>query len=501
MSNLNRTRVHKSNKIATHEGGVGRKAGAEEELTILSLSSFLSDSFYETGSETLNRMYNLVQSVPNDFALQLARVARQEFNMRATPAALVGFYTLTNGQPQDGRVINDVFFRGDEIGDYLGVVSSYSDNRKVIPSAVRFARNVLQSQLNERKALRYNNFNRDWNLAKIIRLSHARADTSEAKRALFDFILKWKSEGSLKSAWELTDETNRTLLPVISRAVNGEDNGEVSWERSRSNGASWNDVVREMGYMALLRNLRNFMEDESLVGDDDFWDYVTFTLSDEGEVANSKQLPFRFLSAYRALPTGHRRYHQVAAAISKALDFSVGNLPVFEGRTLIIVDISGSMSTPVSEKSNIHYVDIGGLFGAAMFQSQDSDVVCFGTNASKVSLSKNDSVLTNQSKVVNSQLRSRLGHGTNFHEVFNVVNANDYDNIVIFSDMQVSYHLGDLLNKYEGSVYTVNLASYEAQMTKLTRNQYEIGGWSDSTLRLMSLLSSGNLINYIRNYE
>ena len=516
MSVLNTARPKRVTRMKTHEGGEGRKAEVREELAMLALSSFLSDSFYERGGDTISRMQKLVAKAPRKFVTQLARVARQEFNMRTTPAALVGFYTLEHGQPQDGRVIRDVFFRGDEIGDYLATVASFSDKGKVIPSAVRFGRAVLQDRLTERSALRYSNFNRNWNLAKAIRITHARAESTAEKRALFDFVLLWKSEGSLSAAWERLPDEARMLLPVIHKAVNGaEDSGEISWERSRSAGASWESVVDNMGYMALLRNLRNFFE-KVPASDRDFWNLVANRLADPEAVANSKQLPFRFLSAHRAISGSehtwwyhseinngfrdHDKYALISNALSEALDVSVGNLPAFEGRTLILVDTSGSMDAGVSDKSQVSYVDIATLFGAAMFRAQNSAVVCFGTTAAKVPLNKNHSVLANQAKLSDNELRGRLGYGTNMSTAFARVNVNDFDNIVVFSDMQIHDEIRSALRGYSGNVYSVNLAAYEAQMTRVGGNFYTIGGWADSTLKLMSMLSEGSLIKYIENY-
>ena len=500
MSTLNARRLRNSVRdtiMPTYEGGVGRKAGAEEELALLSLTTFLGDRFYETSTGTLDRMYKLVQDVRPEFVTQLARVARQEFNMRATPAALIGFHLLAHGQPDDGRVIRDVFFRGDEIGDTLAVTSRYSDNRKVIPSAVRFARRVLQSNLSQRSALRYANSSREWSLEKIVRLSHARQDATPEQLALFNFVLRRHSEGSLSKAWEATPEEDKAILTFIGATVAGEDEGASGWERARSAGASWRELVPTMGYMALLRNLRNFMEDASLASDREFWNDVCGRLSNKEEVANSKQLPFRFFSAYRNLPANHRYYGAVSQAVSDALDASIGNLPRLEGRTLIIVDTSASMTwSTVSGMSEVTPSDIANLFGAAMYQSQDADVIAFASYAAWVPLNKTDSILSNAARIRKTQ----VGGGTALSQALTLVGSklNEYDNVVIFSDMQIS---GEASFKgYRGNVFAVNLVAYEAQLAKTSAKYYSIGGWSDATLKLMSLLTSRSLTDYINRY-
>lgn len=516
MSTLNATRRKASSHMSTYEGGHGRKAEVREELAMLALSSFLSDSFYESADVTVQRMQQLVSQAPKSFVTQLARVARREFNMRSTPAALVGFYTLEHGQPQDGRVIRDVFFRGDEIGDYLGTVASFSEKRKVIPSAVRFARSVLQDGMNERKALRYANFNRDWNLAKAIRISHARADATDAHKALFDFILLWKGEGSMTAAWDKLPVEQKNLLPLIADAAKGQDSaGEISWERARSRGDSWESIVGNMGYMALLRNLRNFLQDETLANKREFWSLVLNKLSDPKEVARSKQMPFRFLSAYKAVVGGrdrygrnvrsgfesHAQYHAVVNAINTALDHSIGNLPSLGENTLVVVDISASMDATVSDRSDMSYVEIGTLFGAALAKAGNGDTVCFGDYAEKVAVKSSNSVIAIQEKLASPTMRNRLGHGTNMASAFAQVNVQDYDTIVVFSDMQIHDRIRSALHGYTGTLYSVNLAAYAAQLERVVDKQYVIGGWSDATLKMMSILSQKSLVKFIEEYE
>ena len=81
----------------------------------------------------------------------------------------------------------------------------------------------------------------------------------------------------------------------------------------------WAALIPSMGYMALLRNLRNF--DEAGVSDE-VAATVAARLSDPEQVAKSRQFPMRFLSAYRAVPS-----LRWAHPLEKALAASVANIP------------------------------------------------------------------------------------------------------------------------------------------------------------------------------
>ncbi len=74
-----------------------------------------------------------------------------------------------------------------------------------------------------------------------------------------------------------------------------------------------------MGYMALLRNLRNF--DEAGVSDA-VAGRVAERLADPAQVAKSRQLPMRFLSAYRAAPS-----LRWAWALEQAIAHALANVP------------------------------------------------------------------------------------------------------------------------------------------------------------------------------
>lgn len=491
MSVLNPTRP--INKTRTHEGGVGRKSPAKEELALLAVSSFLGDSFYEKGNQTLSRLYSLAKKVPEDYLEKLAVVTRKEFDMRSTPAALMGAYTLIHGQPKD----ISVFHRGDELGDYLGSVSALSDKKKVTPAAVRTARRVLQNTLTERKALRYARSGRTWNLAKIIRLSHARAGADVKQSALLNFVLQWQATGSLNSAWEQLNQAERKLLPLIEKAVKGEDTGEISWERSRSAGASWNSVVRQMGYFALVRNLNNFFKDE----DFNEWEYVTSRLSDSDEVERSQLLPFRFLQAIKAIEgSSHRKYHAVLAALETALEHSLVNFPKLEGSSIIFVDTSGSMNATVSDKSEVTYVDIAALFGAALSLSQGAEVVAFGTKYERISFDKNASLYSRYKSILDPERRFRIGWGTEIWAALQHNVSPTHENVIVFSDMQtMDSRRGGL--KHAGTVFSVNLAAYEAQLSTFGEKFYALGGWSDTSLKLITHLSGGrNIVDFVESY-
>src|SRR4029077_5699194 len=123
----------------------------------------------------------------------------------------------------------------------------------------------------------------------------------------------------------------------------------------------WAALIPSMGYMALLRNLRNF--DDAGVPDG-IAAAVAARLTDPEQVAKSRQFPFRFLSAYRAVPSLRWAY-----PLERALNLSLANVPALGGRTLVLVDRSLSMGdAKMSGRAEMVWADAAAVFGAAIAQ-------------------------------------------------------------------------------------------------------------------------------------
>lgn len=137
--------------------------------------------------------------------------------------------------------------------------------------------------------------------------------------------------------------TVRVIRVTSLRALVSEDWSTAGWSFERASGwlpggldkEAWEALIPNLGYMALLRNLRNF--DEAGI-DDDVAARVCKRLTNPVEVKKSRQFPIRFLSAYKAVNNLRWAY-----ALEQALNLSLANVPALGGRTLIMSDVSGSM--------------------------------------------------------------------------------------------------------------------------------------------------------------
>jgi len=243
-----------------------------------------------------------------------------------------------------------------------------------------------------------------------------------------------------------------------------------------------------MGYMALLRNLRNF--DQAGVSDATA-KTVADKLSDPDEVASSRQFPFRFLAAYQTAPS-----LRWAWPLEQALNHSLANVPELAGRTLILVDRSGSMWTKLSDRSDLLRSDAAALFGTALaMRAQHADLVQYGTHSALVPFQRGESVLP----IVTNRF-TKMG-GTN---TWGAVRQQyrGHDRVVIVTDEQAhddygrEFHPGGMSR--DVPIYTWNLAGHKPGSLPSghgTRN-FVFGGLTDAAFRMIPLLEAGRDVGW-----
>jgi hypothetical protein len=250
---------------------------------------------------------------------------------------------------------------------------------------------------------KYKSENKEVKLIDIVNLVHP-VPTPSNKEALSKLVL-----GDLKS----TDTWESKLSKAGQEASNEE-------ELSQLKSDAWGELLttKKIGYFALLRNLRNIINQAP-----QFVGLACDMLVDEKLIKSSRILPFRFSTAYEEISKlgSSSDVRMVMTALHQALDISAINVPKFDGDTLVVLDVSGSMSGRPSE--------IASLFGAMLAKANNCDVMTFATSANYKAYNPMDSIIT-----IRNGFRFS-GGGTNFKDIFLKANKK-YDRVIILSDMQ-----------------------------------------------------------------
>lgn len=494
----------------TFEGGAGFKRDVKGELFLLAVSNMIGeDTFYEKAGERDNRYATLVRAATvqdPDWTARFLHWLRSSGNMRS--ASLVGAAEFAKARLIAGeagmsrQVVDSVLQRADEPGEFLAYwTSTYG---RAIPKPVkRGVADAVKRLYNERSLIKWDSNSRSFRFGDVIDLVHPSAD-KEWQGDLFKHALDLRHGRDNETPLSLRVLHQRHALmnmPVEARraslAVKGtadvlRDAGMTweslaGWLQGPMDARAWETIIPSMGYMARLRNLRNF--DEAGVSDE-VAEQVAAYLADPANVAASRQFPFRFLSAYEAAPSlrwGH--------ALDKALQASLSNLPTFRGRSLILVDTSASMTgMGYSARSKVTPAKAAAVFGVALgAKGEQVDVVGFADGVFRHEVPKGSSVL----RQVDAFLKriGEVGHGTNMVGAAQAA-YKGHDRVFLISDMQtISGRYGQGVTDVVPQnvpVYGFNLQGYEhAAMPTGSGNRHEFGGLTDATFRLIPLLEAG----------
>jgi 60 kDa SS-A/Ro ribonucleoprotein len=401
----------RNNPNGTH-GGVPAfpKIDAYQQLRRSVLACLLwEDQFYESGASIADRLGELSAQVSPQQLAALAIEARTDHNLRhVSLLLLVELAKHGRGQTLVSLAIENTIQRADELSEF---VSIYWRNGKTPLS--KQVKKGLAAALRKFDAYQLAKYDREKavRIRDVLFLTHAKPK-DEAQAAT------WKSlvDGKLRTpdTWEV--------------ALSGGADKRETFER----------LLREnnLGYLALLRNLRNMTEagvDTALIRQ--------AILARKGGA--QRVLPFRYVAAARACP-------QLEPHIDQALSEAISELKQLPGKTIVLVDVSGSMYAKLSAKSDLTRMDAA----AALASIINGDVRMFSFSHALVEVPPRRGMAG-----VDALLRSQPHGGTALAGAVRAVNQWPHDRLIVITDEQATDGaVGDPVAKH---AYMVNVASYK----------------------------------------
>lgn len=315
MARLNMLKIPFPWGTRTHEGAPARNISSELQLRRSTLACLLwEDQFYEDGVEIGGRIQSLVPKVKAETVAALAIEARSKMKLRHVPLLLVReMARLKTHRELVSRTLAVVIQRADELAEFVAIY--WKDGKAPLSAQAKKGLAEAFRKFDEYQLAKYDRSG-PIRLRDVLFLCHAKPRDAE-QAAL------WK------------------------RLIEGELQTPDTWEVALSSGAdkreAWERLLRErkLGALALLRNLRNMKQagvDESLVVDG------------IESLNTGRVLPFRFLAAARYAPQWEESLERVMLASLKGQE----KLP---GRTVLLVDVSGSMMAALSRRSEMLRTD------------------------------------------------------------------------------------------------------------------------------------------------
>lgn len=435
----------------THGGAKVAKSSAEFALTRSVLANMLfEDEFYEDGESNAKRIEKLVREVSPVFVGELAELARTEFKLRHIPLKLLR-ELARRGQLRADTLTNTIQ-RPDEIGEFLSIY--WKDGKTPIANQVKKGLANAFHKFNEFQLSKWDKNSAGITLRDVMFLVHANPRGREA---------------------------------LFKRIANQEMGIADTWETRLSAGANKKETFAELmaegrlGALAFLRNLRNMVQ--SGISEDTIKEYSR-------KVNVEKVLPFRYIAAAKIVP-------QFTSMLEEMMIRSLSTAEKLKGKTLLVIDTSGSMGGRISEKSDLTRMEAAAAL-TVLARELCEDVVIYATagedwerkHATMRIPDYRGFALSNF--ITGPEVRNQIGGGgiflTQCMDFIQKDYTGSFDRVIVFTDEQDcdtgnSPDNARLLGKNN---YILNVGSYQNGIN--SKKWLTITGFSEATLEFIRVL-------------
>jgi len=413
----------------THEGAPARNISPELQLRRSVLACLLwENQFYEDGVEIAGRIAELVPKVAPEKVAALAIEGRGRMKLRHAPLLLVREMARHKAhRALVSETLAKIIQRADELAELVAIY--WKDGRVPLSGQVKKGLAAAFPKFDEYQLAKYDRGG-PIKLRDVLFLCHAKPrDQAQAE--------VWKK--------------------LVAGALSTPDTWEVALSSGTDKREAWERLLREqkLGALALLRNLRNMREtgvNESLV------------FSALAAMSTGRVLPFRFLAAARYAPQWER-------ALEEAMLKCVAETEKLPGKTIVLVDVSGSMTAPLSRRSEMRRTDAA--YGLAVLLREIAEKVAvysFSDNLVEVPARRGFALR-------DAIDASQRHNSTQLGDAVEKLNRNEKcDRLIVITDEQAH----DRVPAPSGKGYLINVASYKNGVGY--GKWMHIDGWSEAVI-------------------
>lgn len=523
-------------KTTTHQGGTGYTQKPEHELIGI-LATGMGNNYYESEGEREKRFKELIDKIAKKdkvFAAKALIYARSVFGQRSVThfgsvellPHLSGdslgrkFFTKRNRKANKGGII----YRLDDMTEILAAYLAKNGQDASIPNSLKKGFRDAIENADAYELAKYQMKGKTVSLIDIVNLVHPKEtekngcvdvpdaeyhkaiqgskfevkDNTAAENAMAHIpTLRALVLGILKQFNTVEDKNTETGKEVSEKVKSGEITAEeAKVELNEKKTENFKELIetKKIGYLALLRNLRNILN----TGDAVLLDKACELLVQKEFIRKSLVFPHQIDLALEIMLIEFSgvQMGKVTKALGDAYELSIPNLAELfpHGKTAIVYDTSGSMEGSWTGGCNISYngkrtainskpVEKAALVAATFAKGVAGDVYQFGTSCRRVTgWNPNDSVNTLKRHFVDQV--GKAGHGTYYQNIFPELAkvGGQYDRVFIMTDEQsadsVEHAYKDYCKKFgTPHVYYVNLVGYGPTVMKQNTKVHRIFGY------------------------
>ncbi len=377
---------------------------AKQALAQYAATGCFNATFYASAEEQLERVLDLALTVEPRFVAQTALFCRQRGAMKDMPALLCAVLSWTEPALCSAifpRVIDDAKM----LRNFVQIIRSGVAGRKSLGTRPK---RLVKAWLNahSEEALFRASVGQSPSLADIVKLTHPTPST-DVRRAFYGYLLGRTHSAELLPQlvkdFESFKADRSTAVPDVPfQMLTALDLSTQHWVAIAKN-ASWQ--MTRMNLNTFARH--GVFEQPGMVG------LVAKRLRDAESIRRARAFPYQLLAAYRAV--GEEVPRQIKEALQDAMEIATSNVPMIRGKVYVLVDVSGSMSSPITgvrkgATTVMRCIDGAALIAAAIVRKNpEAEVIPFEHQVvSRLELNPRDSVMTNANK-----LAAIGGGGTN----------------------------------------------------------------------------------------
>ncbi|MHC2463052.1 TROVE domain-containing protein [Bradyrhizobium embrapense] len=408
--------INKIMRAFTREGARGKRFTPEMELRRALLNCLLwENQFYEDGVAIADRIKALVPTVEPARVAELAIAARETMKLRHAPLLVVremARHATHRGLVADtlARVIQ----RPDEMTELLAIYWADAlgpqQQRKRQPVSAQIKKGLARA-LTRFDAYQLAKYDRDGavRIKDVLFLVHAKPKDAAQEKVWKQLV---DGELALPDTWEVSLSSGKDKRETFERLI----------------------AEKRLGGLALLRNLRLMQKAE----------VPRRTIADAIEAMRTDRiLPYRFITAARYAPDFEP---ELEAAMLK----SVKDYARLDGRTRLLIDVSGSMFTPLSAQSEMTRAEAAcGLAILAREVCDEVEIFTFSNEVVKLPPRRGFAL---RDAIIGSQPHG----GTYLGKAVTEIDRKG-DRLIVFTDEQSH----DQVPAPKEHGYLVNVASYQ----------------------------------------
>jgi 60 kDa SS-A/Ro ribonucleoprotein len=479
--------------VATTVNEAGGKAYSftdEHALAQYVVTGCFNGTFYASSEEQLDKIKTLATGCSSEFLAKCAVYGHEVASMKDTPAYLLAMLTARGENALVSSIFNRVITNSKMLCNYVQIIRSGVTGRKSFGTSIK---NLIKGWLNAKTPDQLFNASIGRSapsLADVIKMVHPTPKDSTYE-TMYGYLLGKKFDVNL-----LPDRIRS--LELFKRYEGDNEVPNVDFRvlsNLKLSDENWKAIAKNMSWTTLRMNL-NVLAKHNVFSDTEVTATLAEKLRDKDNVKRSGAFPYQLLTTFR---NAHDVPSSISLALQDAMEIATNNIgKIGDGDISVCIDISGSMSSPVTGSGAAQTVstcrDVASLIGCSVLRNnENAEIVPFHTRTVRTKLNPRDSVMTN------SNIMARLpSGGTDCSAPIKSLNADKCMNkvVIMVSDNQswCQYYGGGYSQatgmtvewqKYKARVKNAKLVLIDLQPSGTTQvsdsnSVFNIGGFSDN---------------------